>query len=312
MICASVVLPRPGGPTSRTWSSASPRAFAAASAIASCSLTPSWPTNSSSRRGPERALELLLVGAEHLRGDGAHAGRLPQRQPDALLGREVGIDRRQGLLGLEHGPAELDERIAGGQVHGGAGRARDRHGILGAELLLQLEHDPLGGLLADPGDRLEARRVLEHDRAAQVGGRRAGDDRERDLRPDPGHREQVQEELALGRLGEAVELQRVLADVQVGLDDDLAPALGGAHRAGRRREEIADAVDVEDEAVRRTPGELSPQAADHPPAIRSSGGASAWQIATARASAAWFGVGFASSARIERTIRCTCAFSARP
>ena len=183
----------------------------------------------------ERALELLLVGAEDLGSDRAHS-RLPQRQPDALLGREVGIDRRQRLLGLEHGPAELDERVARGQVHGRAGRARDRHGILGAELLLQLEHDPLGGLLADPRDRLEARGVLEHDRAAQVGGRRAGDDRERDLRPDPGHREQVQEELRARPLGEAVELERVLAHVQVGLDDDLAPALGGAHRAGRRGE----------------------------------------------------------------------------
>ena len=40
-----------------------------------------------------------------------------------------------------------------------------------AELLLQLEHDALRGLLADPGDRLEAGGVLERDRAAQVGRR---------------------------------------------------------------------------------------------------------------------------------------------
>ena len=48
---ARLVLPRPGGPASRTWSSASPRALAASSAIPSCSLTRAWPTNSSSRRG---------------------------------------------------------------------------------------------------------------------------------------------------------------------------------------------------------------------------------------------------------------------
>ena len=129
--------------------------------------------------------------------------------------------------------------------------------------------------------------------------------------PDPGDREQVDEELPLSRVGEAVELQRVLAHVQVGLDDDLAGALGGAHRRRRGGEEVADAVDVEHEAVRRPAGRASPQPRDHP-AIRSSGGASAWQIATASASAAWFGVGFDSSARIVRTIRCTCAFSARP
>jgi hypothetical protein len=39
----------------------------------------------------------------------------------------------------------------------------------GADPFLQLEHDALGGLLADPGDRLEAGRVLERDRAPQLG-----------------------------------------------------------------------------------------------------------------------------------------------
>ena len=121
----------------------------------------------------------------------------------------------------------------------------------------------------------------------------------------------MEKELPLGRVGEAVELERVLAHVQVGLDDGLAPALRGPDRAGRRCEQVADAVDVEHEAVGRPPGELSPQPADHP-AIRISGGASAWQIATASASAAWLGVGFDSIARIARTMRCTCAFSARP
>ena len=48
------------------------------------------------------------------------------------------------------------------------------------------------------------------------------------------------------------------------------------------------------------------------PTIRSKGGAEAWQIATASASAAWFGVGSYSSPRIAFTIRCTCALSARP
>ena len=46
MIWASEVFPRPGGPASSTWSSASPRPRAASSAIPSCSLTRSWPTNS--------------------------------------------------------------------------------------------------------------------------------------------------------------------------------------------------------------------------------------------------------------------------
>ena len=54
-----------------------------------------------------------------------------------------------------------------------------------------------GRLLADAWNRLEARGVLERDRAAQVGGRRAGDDRERHLRADAVDAEQVHEEVAL-------------------------------------------------------------------------------------------------------------------
>ena len=93
-----------------------------------------------------------------------------------------------------------------------------------AELLLQLEDDPLRRLLADPGDRLEARVVAERDRPAQLARRRAGHDGERDLGADPAHSEQVHEELALLCVGEPVELERVLADVEVRLDRHARPA----------------------------------------------------------------------------------------
>src|SRR5438876_512173 len=85
-----------------------------------------------------------------------------------------------------------------------AGPAAARLGLGGdrAELFLQLEHDALRGLLADPGNRLEARGVLERDCPAQVGSGRAGHDRQRDLRADSGDGQQVLEELALGRLAE--------------------------------------------------------------------------------------------------------------
>src|SRR5690606_21614904 len=51
MICASVVLPRPGGPTNSTWSSASPRFFAASMNIFRLARAAAWPTNSSSDCG---------------------------------------------------------------------------------------------------------------------------------------------------------------------------------------------------------------------------------------------------------------------
>ncbi len=48
---ASVVLPRPGGPNSSTWSSASRRLLAASMKISSCSRIFGWPTYSSRRLG---------------------------------------------------------------------------------------------------------------------------------------------------------------------------------------------------------------------------------------------------------------------
>jgi hypothetical protein len=47
MMLASEVLPRPGGPASRTWSSASPRRRAASMKIASWSVTCVWLMKSS-------------------------------------------------------------------------------------------------------------------------------------------------------------------------------------------------------------------------------------------------------------------------
>ena len=50
--------------------------------------------------------------------------------------------------------------------------------------------------------------------------------------PTPLTDKQVLEQLSLGRLGEAVELERVLADVQVRLEGDLVGALRSAQRVG--------------------------------------------------------------------------------
>ncbi len=50
-MCASVVLPRPGGPNSSTWSSDSPRFFAAPMKISSCSRILTCPMYSSSAFG---------------------------------------------------------------------------------------------------------------------------------------------------------------------------------------------------------------------------------------------------------------------
>ena len=59
----------------------------------------------------------------------------------------------------------------------------------------------------------------------------------------------------------------------------------------RRVDEVADAVDVDDERLADPAGGAPAKPRDHDATARCSGGASAWQIATASASAAWFGAG---------------------
>ncbi len=108
---------------------------------------------------------------------------------------------------------------------------------------------------------------------------------------------------------EAVERERVLADDGVDLDRDLAAAEALHRRRGV--DEVADAVHVDDETLSRTPRDPAAQPRDHALSL-TSGGMSAWQIATASASAAWFGAGTSSRARIAFTIFPTCCLSARP
>ncbi len=54
-ICASVVLPKPGGPCSNTWSNASPRARAASMNTFKFSRLDCWPVNSASVCGRKDA-----------------------------------------------------------------------------------------------------------------------------------------------------------------------------------------------------------------------------------------------------------------
>ena len=122
--------------------------------------------------------------------------------------------------------------------------------------------------------------------------------------------EQLEEELPLGRVREAVELEHVLPNVEVGVDRDLGSALGLPQRARRRGDQVADSADVDEQAVRRPRDRLAPETGDHAVTFRS-GGASAWQTATASASDAWSDIS-PSSPRIIVTIRCTCPLSARP
>src|SRR5262249_53716299 len=188
--------------------------------------------------GPRARGTVSLLWPDSSRG-------LLHRLTNAFLRRRLWIGTGKRGLRLRDRVAELDERIARDEVRlrlewSGLGSFTDR-----TELLLQLHDHPLRRLLTDAGNRQEARGVLQRNGPAQLVRRRAGHDRERDLRADTRHREEQLEQLALGGLGKGEELQRVLAHVEVGLKDDLSPGLGLAARAGGRDDEVTDAAHVD-------------------------------------------------------------------
>ena len=204
MIVASVVFPRPGGPTSRTWSSASPRAFAACSAMSSCSFDALLPDELVQSPRPQRLLDLLVSLAENGCQELAHSRSAPERFAHSLLRGQIGIDRGQRLLRLDERVSELDEGIARDELSLALGAGR-RHGL--GDRAFELEDDALRRLLADAGNRLEPGGVAEGDRTLELLRRSARDDSERDLRPDPADAEQLDEQRSLGRVRESVELQ---------------------------------------------------------------------------------------------------------
>ena len=246
-ICASEVLPRPGGPASSTWSSGSLRALAASSETASWSLTASWPTNSSSAAGrSERVLVLLGRGCGSWMRSAPGVRIIDARPFSAWAMRSSGVfpgapsRSLSASCGLKPRPSSPSRA----SIRGSSPRMITIGSSLGrrADLLAQLDDDPLRRALADPGCGLQPRGVAGRDGAEHLARRAAGEDGERHLRPDGLDADQQQEQVALLFGGEAVEQQRVVADDQVGVERDVAPhpwhvpqRLRRHQRAGSRR-----------------------------------------------------------------------------
>src|SRR6478609_3740017 len=349
MIIASVVLPRPGGPESSTWSGTRPRPRAASRTSPSCSRTRCWPTTSARVRGrsaastarsspsASAAVSVRRCSASwaarwsvgSMSGLAQRAqGRAEQRRDlrvVAGLGRDR-LDRGVGLLG---GPAQAHQGLEHLVLprRGRAGRRTGpdvTHGS--AEPVLQLEDDPLRPLLADAGDPREGLGVVGGDGHAQLVGREAGQDGLRQLGADPGRGLHELEADLLVLIEEAEDGQRVLADDHArGQGGGLAGAQGG-ERAGGAHELEADATHVEHGAVERDGGNLAADERDHRDPPRDWPWAAAraasirawapprqmWVMASASASAASAGLGGESSRRMRVTIAVTCALSARP
>ena len=109
-----------------------------------------------------------------------------------------------------------------GRSRAGAG-ARDRR-LQPRQAILQLEHDALGRLLADAGNRRQPRHIAALDRADQLRRLDARQHRERQLRADAADADQPLEQIQLERRREAVQRERVLTHVRVDAQRHSLPA----------------------------------------------------------------------------------------
>ena len=187
-ICASYVLPRPGGPASRTWSSASPRAAAAAIETPSCSLQRLLPDELVQPLRAQRAVELVLRRAlrrleRRRRACGCSPARAPCsawaiRSSGVLPGRAV-----EQLLGLLRAEAEADQALAR-QQRAGRRRARRATGrSRGAAPTFSRSSTTIRSAvrLPTPGRPAGARVAGRHG-GQQLARRAAGEHRQRHLR----------------------------------------------------------------------------------------------------------------------------------
>src|SRR5712692_2152585 len=181
-ICASVVLPRPGGPKSRTWSSASPRLRAASTAMEMFSFTRDWPMKSAMRWG--RTLASMRASSSNAWPETMRCGDrciccfvifvvapVSPACPGTLLGRTAQLLYRGAQQHLKARAAavalRLLDRLLGGaaiiaQVEQGRDNVRLKASARGGpglfrrfhrrQPIAQFDHDALGGLLAHAGD----------------------------------------------------------------------------------------------------------------------------------------------------------------
>ena len=123
-----------------------------------------------------------------------------------------------------------------------AGRGGERQR---RELVPQLHHEPLGGLLADAGDLGEPGHVARGHRGGEVARLDAGEDVLGRARTDVLHADELAEHRLLLLGGEAEEVERVLPDVHVAAQPDPLPGRQRRQAGGRDVEQVADAVHVE-------------------------------------------------------------------
>src|SRR5471032_193130 len=264
MMWARVVLPRPGGPNSKVWSSASLRWRAAVIKISSWSRIFSCPTYSSSclgRKARSIASSLCEIGAASMMRCSVKISvwmlmlalafrQRFQRQFDAV--RDTGAGWHV-FHGCQRFLLRVTERQQGVQdIRVRIGRSmRTQRAQIRTDLALQFQQQTLSRLLADAGHSHQAARILQGNRLRQVGDRHAGQDRQGHARAHARDLDQLAEHGPFGGIAKAEQQMRIFADGLVREQDHFFTHVGQiVKRAHRHIDFIADTLAIDQQLWR--------------------------------------------------------------
>ena len=301
---ARVVLPNPGGPLNKLWSTGSPRERAPSINNWSCSLIFACPTNSSNVRGrsalsKERSSSpSSLVSTRRSSTSTVHdllvAGLLAHARPTFCS-----ASRSKSSTGRS--PSEASSPIAS-VASCGLNPSESRASRTSAsgpsrtitsppKPILEVEHDALCDLLPDAGNHRQGRNVAGDDRPPQRVRRQRREERERHLGSDAGHaRQEVEELRSSGDENPYSVMPSSRTTILVWTFARVPTAGSLATRRGRDREVVADTSGLEHHTVRTLFGHGAREERDHRATARSASSRNLawvmWHTATATASAA--------------------------
>src|ERR1022692_1034146 len=135
---------------------------------------------------------------------------------------------------------------------------------VGAQLVLQLQEKPLGGLLADARYFGQATRLLHRDGLCELGDGKARQDRECDARADAADLDQLSERATLVFRSETEEQVRVLAHDQMREQGDAVAHVGQVvERAHRHVDFVRDTLHIEQNLRRVLLDQRTGKTSDH-------------------------------------------------
>ena len=242
----------------------------------------------------QRTVELLLAGSDQRVGQAvgllhAHTRPASAARTRSEVGRSASTLRRESSASATDmpSPTRASRAAVWSSTPTAGSSSRDDR----ADLVLEVDHQALGGLSADSRDARKQRVVSDRDGSPDLVGRVARDDRQGGLGTDPRDAQQQLEQLALGGARKPEQLERVFTHVQMRYQRDLGPVGVERQPTGTRggTQQVPHACHVQHDKPAVDAGHPAAQLGDHrraPANVARDRATRAWQTAAASASAA--------------------------